>query len=1085
MNYPLISEYVDAIQSAEDNFNKLSDLRPVFDDNGNPVMSSGNFAVVFKMRDVKTNKLYAIKCFLKEQEGREEAYKQISSTLKKNKSPYLVSTKYLSNELFVDSDQTDDEDFPILLMDWIEGIPLDKYIEKFSGNPFELYELCYNFRIMAQWLLKQDFAHGDIKPDNILICEDGQIVLIDYDGMYVSSMYGKESRENGSPDYRHPFKSLSFDKHIDDFALSVIALSLKAISISYYIKHMNNNRTGLLFSKDDYINLNESKLFSFINNLILTEPELGLYYSTFIKCYSGNHLTAQDFEYSEEKNLDELLQYWPSNIFISKYDKIKKGLLSDDGIIYTKDGKGVIGIDETHIKSNDIKIKEGTIYIYENTFSGYNGSKINLHLPSTLRYFNSKSLNYKCESISWDSPWFTYENGCIFTKDKTECVLKFLTQSKFNDNTSIIGAYFFADIYFDGVWPSKINKIRHDAFSNSTLPEKLILPESLVIIGKGAFRASNIQEITFPSTLRTICGWSFHLCSNLESVIFNSKSLVSEINNNTFCNCKRLKRIEFTDSIKRIGESAFLWCESIEDLHLPNELEIIGKQAFCMSDSFTNENLTSKVSKINFPPLLKMIGEESFRGNKNLKEISFSSEIDEIDASAFRDCSNLTKISYIEIHKINEWAFSGCNICLTITDGIKFIASGALNGCSITLKNSTYFVIDGQALYTKDYKSLIYYWGDNDTFELHNGIRSIDFKPFWKKPTTLILPSSYDEDFVEDACFCPIIIVPAHFTSVGRMKNSILSYSKLFIDNEGVLYSEDKKTLINFPMSITLQSYSINSECEIIADNAFEGDEDCDPEFGMFYLGNQLKTLIIPESVKLIGNRSFEGCRDIEVLYIPNSVIEIGIEAFRGCLSLKKIRLSKNLIKLGENALPKKIQEIDCNSESFNIIDKCLLSNKNELLWIPLELQELNLPRKIIYKHEKCITYNNCIVSISGSLLWTIHNVADFEFPEGIVKIDSGAFYGNTNIQTIKIPYGVKRIEKGAFGYNQNLKSIYLPSSIEYIGNIHTYQGRGRKYIEFFYPKEIHIPKGMKKYFLNLLPGIQETNLIDDYSLNE
>lgn len=83
MNYPLISEYVDAIQSAEDNFNKLSDLRPVFDDNGNPVMSSGNFAVVFKMRDVKTNKLYAIKCFLKEQEGREEAYKQISSTLKK------------------------------------------------------------------------------------------------------------------------------------------------------------------------------------------------------------------------------------------------------------------------------------------------------------------------------------------------------------------------------------------------------------------------------------------------------------------------------------------------------------------------------------------------------------------------------------------------------------------------------------------------------------------------------------------------------------------------------------------------------------------------------------------------------------------------------------------------------------------------------------------------------------------------------------------------------------------------------------------------------------------------------------------
>ena len=49
MNYPLISEYVEAVRSAEDNFDKLSDLRPILDDNGSPVMSSGNFAVVFKI----------------------------------------------------------------------------------------------------------------------------------------------------------------------------------------------------------------------------------------------------------------------------------------------------------------------------------------------------------------------------------------------------------------------------------------------------------------------------------------------------------------------------------------------------------------------------------------------------------------------------------------------------------------------------------------------------------------------------------------------------------------------------------------------------------------------------------------------------------------------------------------------------------------------------------------------------------------------------------------------------------------------------------------------------------------------------
>ena len=71
MNYPLISEYIEAIKAAEDNFEKLKNLRPVLDEDGNPAFSSGNFAVVFKMKDEQTGKLHAVKCFLKEQEGRE------------------------------------------------------------------------------------------------------------------------------------------------------------------------------------------------------------------------------------------------------------------------------------------------------------------------------------------------------------------------------------------------------------------------------------------------------------------------------------------------------------------------------------------------------------------------------------------------------------------------------------------------------------------------------------------------------------------------------------------------------------------------------------------------------------------------------------------------------------------------------------------------------------------------------------------------------------------------------------------------------------------------------------------------------
>ena len=67
MNYPLISEYIEAIKAAEDNFEELKSLRLVLDSTGEPVMAGGNFAVVFKMKDEQSGKLHAVKCFLKDQ----------------------------------------------------------------------------------------------------------------------------------------------------------------------------------------------------------------------------------------------------------------------------------------------------------------------------------------------------------------------------------------------------------------------------------------------------------------------------------------------------------------------------------------------------------------------------------------------------------------------------------------------------------------------------------------------------------------------------------------------------------------------------------------------------------------------------------------------------------------------------------------------------------------------------------------------------------------------------------------------------------------------------------------------------------
>ena len=267
MRFPLVSEYIDAVLMAEDNFATLTQLRPVLDHEGNPIMSSGNFAVVFKMRDERTKKEYAVKCFTKDQERRSASYKRISDFLKGISSQYLVNFQYCEDELFVDTSVSSNDMYPIVLMDWVSGINLTNYINNILDNKQELYSLLLEFKNFLIWMLEQPFAHGDLKPDNILINQAGKIVLVDYDGMYVPSMHGEKAREYGSPDFRNPNKEFEdFDEDMDVFSLISIYLSLSLIAYdsANLMKFASSER--LLFSVNDYYDLQNCDIYRYIQN---------------------------------------------------------------------------------------------------------------------------------------------------------------------------------------------------------------------------------------------------------------------------------------------------------------------------------------------------------------------------------------------------------------------------------------------------------------------------------------------------------------------------------------------------------------------------------------------------------------------------------------------------------------------------------------------------------------------------------------------------------------------------------------------------------------------------------------------------
>ena len=281
MQYPLISEYVRAIQDASNNLDELAHLVPVLDDHGEPYRSSGAFAVVFKMKDEQTGKCYALKCFTEEQEGRAEAYRQIADELEYVDSSYITSVKYLEKEIFVDSSCEEDE-FPVLLMDWIDGETMESYIAENYQDNYTMAMLCYRFCKMATWLRSQPFAHGDIKPDNIMVRPDGSLTLIDYDGMFVPAMKGQKSPTIGTKDFSHPLRTVDdFDESIDDFALASVALSLKAISLEPSLLDEYGAADRLLFSADDYRDLSKSKVLAALQEL-MNDEEVNTLLSLFL-----------------------------------------------------------------------------------------------------------------------------------------------------------------------------------------------------------------------------------------------------------------------------------------------------------------------------------------------------------------------------------------------------------------------------------------------------------------------------------------------------------------------------------------------------------------------------------------------------------------------------------------------------------------------------------------------------------------------------------------------------------------------------------------------------------------------------------
>lgn len=271
--------------------------------NGGLLSWAGGFSIVFRINKADEN--WAFKVWSADLVDMKTRYHHIKRHLNKVGLPYFEDFAYEEKGLFVDG-----VFIPTHRMKWVEGIKLDAYIEAHLDDPAQLLKIASKFKNMVTRFHEAEIAHGDLQHGNIIVKENGDLAVIDYDSMSVPNIEGMPDIIKGLGGYQHPRRldNPKISAKLDYFSELIIYLSLVVYAERPDL--WKEAPDWLLFSKEDLADPANCLL---ISELLESEHQL------------ISFLTGKLVEYLQ---CDDISDLQPLETILSSPLRISKPILS-------------------------------------------------------------------------------------------------------------------------------------------------------------------------------------------------------------------------------------------------------------------------------------------------------------------------------------------------------------------------------------------------------------------------------------------------------------------------------------------------------------------------------------------------------------------------------------------------------------------------------------------------------------------------------------------------------------------------------------------------------------------------------------